>query len=248
MITPRFFVESVSGEPGGPASGAMLALPKAAAHHAARVLRLRVGDTLAIFNGRGGEYHARITAMDRDDVNLRVESFDPVEREAPLAITLMQGIAHGERMDSVIQKATELGVARIVPVACERSVTRLDRERAEKRVAHWRSIAIAACEQCGRNRIPEIALPAALDTAATLLAPGARYLLSPKADTSLRSLTAPGGSVTLLVGPEGGFTDAEENSAIAGGFQPVCLGPRVLRTETAGPAFIAGLLARYGDW
>jgi 16S rRNA (uracil1498-N3)-methyltransferase len=248
VITPRFFVETVPDGPGGPASGATLALPKAAAHHAARVLRLRAGDTVAIFNGHGGEYPARITAMDRDDVNVRVESFDPVEREAPLAITLMQGIAHGERMDSVIQKATELGVARIIPVACGRSVTRLDRERAEKRVTHWRGVAIAACEQCGRNRVPEILAPVTLEVAVASASSGARLLMSPLASTPLRSITQPDHGVTLLVGPEGGLTDAEESTAIAAGFQGIQLGPRVLRTETAGPAFIAALLTLHGDW
>jgi 16S rRNA (uracil1498-N3)-methyltransferase len=127
-------------------------------------------------------------------------------------------------------------------------VTRLDRERAEKRVAHWRGVAIAACEQCGRNRVPEIAAPASLEVAVASASSGARLLMSPLARTPLRSITQPDHGVTLLVGPEGGLTDVEEAAAIAAGFQAIRLGPRVLRTETAGPAFIAGLLARWGDW
>lgn len=242
MITPRFFVEPVSE------TGATFPLPQAAAHHAARVLRMRVGDTLALFNGHGGEYHTHITAIDRDKVTVAIQAFDPIEREAPLAITLMQGIAHGERMDAVIQKATELGVARIVPVACARSVTRLDAERADKRVAHWRSIAIAACEQCGRNRVPEIGAVATLESALAHETAGLRLMLSPHASVSLRSIAQRPDGITLLVGPEGGLTDAEEDAATAAGFRPIRLGPRVLRTETAGPAFIAGLLARWGDW
>lgn len=242
MITPRFFVEPVSE------TGATFPLPQAAAHHAARVLRMRVGDTLALFNGHGGEYHAHITAIDRDKVTVAIQAFDPIEREAPLAITLMQGIAHGERMDAVIQKATELGVARIVPVACARSVTRLDAERADKRVAHWRSIAIAACEQCGRNRVPEIGAVVVLESAVEHETAGLRLMLSPHASVSLRSIAQRPDGVTLLVGPEGGLTDAEEGAATAAGFQPIRLGPRVLRTETAGPAFIAALLALHGDW
>ncbi len=242
MITPRFFVEAV------PEPKATFALPEAAAHHAARVLRLRAGDALALINGRGGEYHARVAEIGRDAVTVSVEVFDPVEREAPLSITLMQGIAHGERMDAIVRKATELGVARIVPVACERSVTRLDRERAEKRVAHWGRIAIAACEQCGRNRVPEIGAVVPVESAVAREAGGPRLMLSPRATDSLRSIAQPADGVTLLVGPEGGLTDAEEQVAIAAGFQPIRLGPRVLRTETAGPAFIAGLLALRGDW
>jgi 16S rRNA (uracil1498-N3)-methyltransferase len=242
MITPRLFMEGV------PTAGAAFRLPEAAAHHAIRVLRLRVGDVLALFTGGGGEFRARIDAISRDDVSVTIESFDSVEREAPLSITLMQGIAHGERMDTIVQKATELGVARIVPVACERSVTRLDADRAEKRVAHWRKIAISACEQCGRNRLPEIADPVALEVAVTLAVAGMALMLSPRASQSLRSVAESSVSaVTLLVGPEGGFTDVEENAAIAAGFQPMRLGPRVLRTETAGPAFIAALLALHGD-
>jgi 16S rRNA (uracil1498-N3)-methyltransferase len=213
-----------------------------------RVLRMRVGDELALFHGQGGEYHARVTEIGREKVAVSIAAFDPVEREAPLSITLMQGIAHGERMDVIIQKATELGVARIVPVACERSVTRLDRDRAEKRVAHWCKIAIAGCEQCGRNRLPEISAALALEAAVAQPPAGVRLMLSPRASESLRSLAPLDAPVSVLVGPEGGLSDAEEQAAIATGFQPIRLGPRVLRTETAGPALIAGLLARWGDW
>jgi 16S rRNA (uracil1498-N3)-methyltransferase len=242
MVAPRFHVPQPLAE------RMRLALPEAAAHHATRVLRLRTGDAVTLFDGRGGEYAARVAAIGKRDVEVDVGHHDPVERESPLAVTLVQALSSGERMDVTIQKAVELGVARIVPVASERGVVRLQGERADKRVAHWRQIAVSACEQCGRNRIPEVS---AICPLATWLAGAdsgvARWMLTPGAAVALRDLPRPDRPIELLVGPEGGFTPEEEDQARRAGFAPVRLGPRVLRTETAAPALLAALLALWGD-
>ncbi len=243
MSTPRFYFADVLS------AGLTLALPEAAAHHAARVLRLRVGDGLTLFNGQGGEYAAVITAIARNEVQAAVQRHDAVERESPLAVTLVQAISSGERMDLTIQKAVELGVQRIVPVNSERCVVRLKGERAEKRVAHWQQVAIAACEQCGRNRIPEVRMisPLAVWFAAEH-GDALRWALMPGAATALRELPRPQRPVELLVGPEGGLTNAEAEQAARAGYLPVRLGPRVLRTETAAPALLAALQALWGDF
>jgi 16S rRNA (uracil1498-N3)-methyltransferase len=219
-----------------------------AANHIVRVLRLRVGDPLTLFDGEGGEYDATIEEIHRDVVSLNVREHRAVERESPLALTLAQGISRGERMDWVIQKATELGASRIAPLFTERSVVRLDAQQAQKKLQHWRSIAIAACEQCGRNRIPQIDAPRGLFE---FLEHGARehsrLLLSPLA--SLRVSDVPGletGAV-VLIGPEGGLDDTEQEAALARGFTAVRLGPRVLRTETAAVAALSLLQQRFGD-
>lgn len=226
-----------------------LALPEAAAHHAARVLRLRVGDGLTLFNGRGGEYASVITAIARNEVQVAVQQHDPVERESPLAVTLVQAVSSGERMDLTIQKAVELGVQRIVPVESERCVVRLKGERAEKRVAHWQQVAVAACEQCGRNRIPEVRMISPLAVCLAAERDDAlRWVLLPGAATALRELPRPQQPLELLVGPEGGLTNAETEQALRAGYVSVRLGPRVLRTETAAPALLAALQALWGDF
>jgi len=243
MSNPRFFVDEALTVPG------TLALPEAAAHHAAHVRRLRNGDSVTLFNGRGGEYAARIIAIGKHDVSVSIERHDPVERESPLSVTLVQALSSGERMDLTIQKAVELGVSRIVPVESERSVVRLKGERAEKRVAHWQQVVISACEQCGRNRIPEVRMisPLAVWLAAEET-DAQRWLLLPGADVVLRDLPRPQKAIELLVGPEGGLTDAEIDAAQRAGYQPVRLGPRVLRTETAAPALLAAIQALWGDF
>jgi 16S rRNA (uracil1498-N3)-methyltransferase len=243
MSTPRFHV------PVPLTLATTLDLPEAAAHHAARVLRLRSGDAVMLFNGQGGEYAARITAIGKHDVTVAIERHDPVERESPLPVTLVQALSSGERMDLTIQKAVELGVSRIVPVESERCVVRLKGERAEKRVAHWQQVAISACEQCGRNRIPEVRMISPLDVwLAAEVNDALRWVLLPGADTALRDLPRPQKSIELLVGPEGGFTDNEAEAIRRTGYQPVRLGPRVLRTETAAPALLAALQALWGDF
>jgi len=243
MSTPRFHL------PVPLTVAATLNLPEAAAHHAARVLRLRSGDGVTLFNGQGGEYAARITAIGKHAVTVAIEHYAPVERESPLPVTLVQAVSSGERMDLTIQKAVELGVARIVPVESERCVVRLKGERAEKRVAHWQQVVISACEQCGRNRIPEVRMISPLDVWLAAEASDAlRWVLLPGAHTALRDQPRPQKPVELLVGPEGGLTDAEADAAQRAGYQPVRLGPRVLRTETAAPALLAALQALWGDF
>jgi 16S rRNA (uracil1498-N3)-methyltransferase len=236
------------------ASGSELLLPAAAAGHVVRVLRLRRGAPLTLFNGRGGSYAATLLDAGRhEQARVAVGAHDPRERESPLPITLLPGIARGERMDLIVQKATELGVARIVPLLCERSVVRLDHRQAERRLAHWRAIAIAACEQCGRNRLPRIesatAFAALADAADSLLSGGgaARLLLTADAPVALAAMATRLEAVNLLIGPEGGLSEPEQALARRVGFQPCHLGPRILRTETAPPAALAVLQALAGD-
>ena len=239
-VLPRFFV------PIGLSSGTEIELPERAARHCA-VLRLRRGDDVVVFNGEGGEFSAELTRVSRDDVRARLISKQAVERESPLAITLAQCLSSSDRMDITLQKSTELGVSRIIPIASERSVARLSCERADRRVAHWRNVLVAACEQCGRNRVPEI--DAITDFADFLGVSGGeeiRLLLAPDASRDLRDLE-PSRAVMLLVGPEGGLAPEERQRAEARGFVPIRFGPRVLRTETAPLAAIAAMQALWGD-
>jgi 16S rRNA (uracil1498-N3)-methyltransferase len=231
------------------AAGGRVDLPAAAAHHAARVLRLKRGDEVLLFNGDGGEFAAHIEHLDARAVGVRIVAWRDVERESPLRVTLIQGLAAGERMDYTIRKAVELGVAAVQPVTTKRSVVRLDAGRAEKRAAHWRQIAIAACEQCGRNRVPEV-LPL-LDLGPWLSLPptaALRLLLAPDAAGALGAMGRPAGGIALLVGPEGGLAPEEAAAALRAGFTAVRLGPRILRTETAALAALAALNALWGDW
>lgn len=241
-LTPRLHLASPLSE------GAQLELPGSAAHHAAQVLRLREGEAIVLFNGQGGEYAARIASLGRKSVVVEVGAFAPVERESPMAVTLVQGLSSGERMDMTVQKSVELGVHAIQPVAAEKSVVRLSGERAEARRAHWQRIAIAACEQCGRNRIPEVR--PVLPVSRYVPPPGAlKLVLAPDAPNRLANFVAAGArELVLAVGPEAGFSEHEERALVAAGFQPVRLGPRVLRTETAAPAALAALNALMGDF
>ncbi len=227
--------------------GAEIVLPEASAHHALAVLRLEEGAPLALFNGTGGEYHGVLVAANKREARVRLTGFDAVERESPLAINLALGISAGERMDYSLQKATELGVAAIQPLATDRSVVRLAGERADRRVQHWQNVVIAACEQCGRNRVPPVAPVRSLfDYLARVDCSQPLLLLDPDATRPLKEVALSTGAV-LLVGAEGGFTPAERKAATAGGFQAVNLGPRVLRTETAPLAAIAVLQSLWGD-
>ena len=227
--------------------GAEIALPEAAARHAVTVLRLQVGDSLNLFNGAGGEYSASLVAVSKRETRARLIEFHSGERESPLEITLALCISAGERMDYSLQKATELGVSSIVPLASERSVVKLAGERADKRLQHWQHVVIAACEQCGRNRVPAVApvqkffdYLAAADRGKRLL------LLSPDAAMPLKEVQR-SGAVVLLVGAEGGLAPSEYQAATASGFEPVSMGPRILRTETAPVAALAVLQALWGD-
>jgi 16S rRNA (uracil1498-N3)-methyltransferase len=229
-------------------SGERLTLEGSAGNHIARVLRLRVGDSLTLFDGQGGEYGGTIAEMRRDVVLVNVLEHRPIERESPLQLLLAQGISRGERMDWVIQKATELGVSRIAPVFTERSVVSLDERQAAKKIQHWRSIAISACEQSGRNRVPEIAAPVGLyDFLQGGAFDGTALLLSPRATPRIADIMVADASATVLIGPEGGLTDIEQEAAATAGFTPVRLGPRVLRTETAAVAALTLLQQKFGD-
>jgi 16S rRNA (uracil1498-N3)-methyltransferase len=241
------------------AAAAALALPAGPSAHIARVLRLRVGAALTLFDGHGGEFEAEILAIERAGVRVRVGTHHAIERESPLAVTLWQCVARAERMDWIVRKATELGIAAIVPVMSERCVVRLDEAGARRRQLHWREVAVSACEQCGRNRIPQLhpALEfkhACAAAARITPAPGARVLLAPAGSQALSSaaqaLCAAGGTppVSLLIGPEGGLSLDEIALAQQQGFSACRLGPRVLRTETAALAALATLQALLGDF
>jgi 16S rRNA (uracil1498-N3)-methyltransferase len=227
-------------------TGDALALPERAARHV-QVLRLQPGDVITLFNSQGGEFQATIERMGRSDVQVSVGAHDPVERETRRAVHLALGMPANERMDWLVEKASELGAASITPLMAERSVLRLKGERADKKVAHWQGVAIAACEQCGRNRLPPVHVVDTLSDWLAALPPAAsaepRLLLSLRASTqplaqamAAYDSTTP---VTLLSGPEGGLSTAEEDAALARGFLPVTLGPRVLRAETAPLACLA---------
>ncbi len=238
-MTARFFADVALR------TGDSIALPDRAARHV-QVLRLQPGDAITLFNSQGGEFVATIERMGRSDVQVMVQAHDPVEREARRAVHLVIGMPANERMDWLVEKATELGVASITPLMAERSVLRLKGERADKKLAHWRGVAIAACEQCGRNRVPLIhdvvtlgAWVAGLGGLAT--PPAARLLLSLRTGTRplAQALGNSPGEVTLLSGPEGGLNLSEEDAAISAGFVPVTLGTRILRAETAPLACLA---------
>jgi 16S rRNA (uracil1498-N3)-methyltransferase len=230
------------------AAGTRVILEGNAASHVTRVLRLRVGEALTLFNGSGGEYAARIEQVQGGRVAVTIGEPRAIERESPLALTLAQGVSRGERMDLVVQKATELGVSGIVPVLSERSVVRLTAQQSERRLNHWRAIAVAACEQSGRNRLPAIASPVPLkDFLRTNTDGSMRLLLSPAATATLADLPRLVSAVTVLIGPEGGLAQAEQDASVAAGFKPVRLGPRVLRTETAAIAALTLLQREFGD-
>jgi len=230
--------------------GHSLMLPAPAAAHALRVLRLKSGDAVTLFNGDGHDYPARLVAASIRDVRAEVTSRASTARESPLQITLIQALARGEKMDWIVQKATELGVARIVPVTTERSEVKLDAARGGKRLEHWQAVAIAACEQCSRNVIPAIEAPVELSTwlmTTGAMEPGSRWTLHPDGATCARDLQAMPGELLLAVGPEGGFGENDLDALHGAGFRGLSLGPRILRTETAGVVAIAALQALYGD-
>lgn len=233
------------------AEGLRVPLPAPAAAHLQRVLRLGEGDACVLFNGDGRDYDARVHAIGRRELLVDIIGARVVDNESPLPILLVQGVARGEKMDWVLQKATELGVAAFAATSSERSEVKLDAARAARRVAHWQSVIAAACEQCGRARVPAIAAP--LPLAATLAAlpdGGTRLLLDPAGAHDVSALALEDRlpmSVVLAVGPEGGWSPRDREQLHAAGFQGLRLGPRILRTETAGIAAIAALQGRWGD-
>lgn len=229
-----------------------------AVNHIGRVLRLKAGDEITLFNGEGGEYRATLTTIERQTICAHIDYFNPRECESPLHITLAQGISRGERMDYTLQKSVELGVNCIIPLCTERCGVKFDTKRAAKRLQHWQRIIISACEQCGRNCIPKIlpiiSLPAWLDTLerdsqqqASAQPLALRLVLHHRATQSLGQLAAPTARISLLIGPEGGLSSDEIKIASQFGFQGIQLGPRILRTETAGVTALAALQTHWGD-
>ena len=223
---PRFYC------PAPLSSGQALALPAGAARHV-QVLRLQPGDVITLFNGEGGEFDATVTRMGRSDVDVEVGTHHPVEREASRAVHLLAGITANDRMDWLVEKATELGVASITPLAAERSVLKLKGERADKKLAHRQGVAVAAAEQCGRNRVPAVHPAVTLKEWLARAQAGERWVLSLSEGTPAPTAMAGAAPVTVLSGPEGGLSPSEEASALAAGFIPITLGSRVLRAETA---------------
>ncbi len=231
------------------APGARVPLPEDAAAHLVRVLRLREGEACVLFNGDGHDYDATLASATKRGVDAEVTGVRAVDNESPLRLVLLQGIARGEKMDLILQKATELGVAAIAPVFADRTEVRLDGDRLDKRMAHWRSVVISACEQSGRARIPEL-LPARnlVEAAAALPADALKLTLDPQGEHRLASLAMPASAMIVIgIGPEGGWSEKDRSVLRERGFSGLRLGPRVLRTETAGLAAIAALQARFGD-
>lgn len=239
MSNPRFHC------PVSLSQGGELTLPEAVANHAVRVLRMRAGDGLVLFDGEGGECPAVLADIARNAVTVTLGEYSQVNRESPLDLWLVQALAAADKMDWVVQKAVELGATGVLPWQADRSVLKLDAARAAKRQAHWQAIAISACEQCGRNRVPFVALPQDLETALAACA-GRRIVgLIPAADGAPPLRAEP---MALVVGPEGGFSDAELAVIRSVKAATLTLGPRVLRTETAGLAALAALNTRFGDF
>jgi 16S rRNA (uracil1498-N3)-methyltransferase len=247
-LTRCFVPEALAGQ-------SQLLLPEGPSAHIARVLRLRAGAALTLFDGRGGEFEATIVGLEKRGVRVQLGAHLAIEREAPVAVTLLQCVIRAERMDFIVQKATELGVAAIVPVQSRHGVVRLDDSGAARRQRHWQAVAISACEQCGRNRIPELRAPVGFEAACATgsAGAGARVLLDPTASKSLaQALRSPSvealRAVSVLIGPEGGFGEDEIALARDQGFQICSLGPRVLRAETAPLAALAVIQALLGDF
>lgn len=226
-----------------------ISLEENASNHVSRVLRMKIDDPLVIFNGEGGEYRSCINNMERNCVSVRIEEFFDKNCESPIIISLVQGISRGDRMDYTIQKAVELGVHEIIPVFTQHGGVQLKGERLQKKQTHWQTIAISACEQCGRNFIPQIQKPINLKD---WLNSGKRYpaalVLNPESMSSIKQIYSGDTPITLLAGPEGGFSEEEIQLASNNEFSGVRLGPRILRTETAAIAAIASLQTLYGDY
>jgi 16S rRNA (uracil1498-N3)-methyltransferase len=227
--------------------GAQFALAPEAAQHVGRALRLKTGDSITVFDGRGGEYDAAIQRIDKDRVEVKVGAYRDVDTEPRLRVGLIQGLPEADKMDWIIQKSVELGVAWIQPIVCDRSVVRLSGERAARREAHWRRVAVAACEQSGRNRIPEVRPTLGFQSWIAVPATTQRWMLDP-AGEPLTQKSPSERDLELLVGPEGGLSEREHELALSQGCQPVALGPRILRAETAPLAALAAIHALWGDF
>jgi 16S rRNA (uracil1498-N3)-methyltransferase len=238
---PRFYC------PFALAEGALVELPEALARHL-QVLRMVPGDALDLFDGKGGVYRATLASLDKKRAAASIGRFDPVDVELPFGVTLVQGLPEGSKMDWIVEKAVELGAQAVQPLAAQRSVVRLAGERADKRRAHWEAVVVAASEQCGRNRLAQVAPVEPFERWVAAPSSARRILLSPRGTESLAAWAAGAGAqdVVLMIGPEGGFSDQEEELAVARGALALSMGPRVLRTETAGLAALACLSALWG--
>jgi len=243
VLRPRFFTRQALEV------GALLELEAEPSRHIARALRLRPGNVVCLFGGNGLEAAAEIIRIDRRAVHVSITACTAIDRESPHAITLGVGVSRGDRMDTIVQKATELGVAALWLFYSERTEVRYDAARVEKKLSHWRGVIISACEQCGRNRLPAISEPASLDAvlrrASELPQDARRLFLHPTGDPG--QLEGGAGGMILLAGPEGGFSNAEAQRARDAGFDTLRLGPRILRAETAPIAALAIAQARCGD-
>jgi 16S rRNA (uracil1498-N3)-methyltransferase len=246
MSVPRFFLPM----PLAAADvGREVVLPDAVAHHALRVLRVAVGDVLTLFTGAGGEFAATLVRADKRSASVRIDAFDAVERECAIPVTLVQALAASDTMDFVVRKAVEMGAAAIQPVVAARSARFPAGERGDKRIAHWRQIAFAACEQCGRNRVPAVHdVVDIADWHAQRVAERPGIMLAPEAPSGLAALPAPSHGLDVLIGPEGGFAPNEVARAVRAGIVPVRMGPRILRTETASVAALAAVNTLWGDF
>jgi len=243
MSAPRFYCNAKLGP------GVQLELPENAAHHASRVLRLKAGDQAVLFNGDGSDYLVDLLRVGKEGVTAKIREWSIIERESPLQVTLAQAISSGDRMDFTLQKAVELGVGAIQPLAAERSVVKLAGERAEKRREHWQNVVVSACEQSGRAVVPQVGAPTPLVNWLGAMPDFTRkIMLSPTADQTLHDLPKPTGHICLLIGCEGGFAPPEVKAAESVGFTPVRLGPRVLRTESAALAALAAMQTLWGDF
>ena len=243
-MVARFFVrEALARE----CVDTSIELPEAVAHHAIRVTRLGVGDTLTLFDGTGGEYVATVTHVDRRTARVRVDAFVPDQRESPLALTLLQAIIAADAMDYAVRRAVELGVHAIVPVITTRSAPLPAGARASRRHAHWQEIVIAACEQCGRNRLPEVHSPTPLQTFAPAAEESWLICAAVPDAVALSAVPARPSRCVIAIGPEGGWTQEEIQHAMRRGATAVHLGPRVLRADTAAVAALAIAQARWGD-
>lgn len=243
MSTPRFYCDATLGP------GVQLDLPENAAHHASRVLRLRAGDEAMLFNGDGNDYLVDLLRVSKEGVTAKVKSWQSIDRESPLKVTLAQAISSGDRMDFTLQKAVELGVGAVQPLAAERSVVKLSGERAERRREHWQNVVISACEQSGRAAVPDVAMPTPmLHWLGSMPDFSLKLMLSPVSERTLHDLPPPDGHICLLIGCEGGFAPTEIQAAESMGFTPVRLGPRVLRTETAALTALSAIQTLWGDF
>ena len=242
MRVPRFYV------PQPFAIGQEFTLPDTTFRHAVQVLRLGVGEPLILFNGEGGEYLAQISNVSKRSASVQIDNFSAIETESPVHLTLVQAVIKPDKMDFALQKAVELGVNTIQPLITQRSVVRIGKEQVDKKLQHWEGIVVAACEQSGRTRMPTVQTPLTLERWLETSFVGTRIILAPGDFPRINALPSDLPTpIALLIGPEGGFTDAEVETCVQAGVMPVSLGPRILRAETASSAALALLQHRFGD-